>query len=191
MGDIACLILSTKDVVAQGGSAWIEVKSQELFGIDSVHWTGTQSVKVRGQEAECFKSDHARGRCEREPSIQGLRRQVQELLAVSQCESSQRRWKAPLVVLFFPSGVDETIQTELNRMGVYVAAGPGQVAACRTASEPCLPSSSSVAHLCCRSTSLSSPSTSITKISQPRVREFQFACLLNSEYVGACGLAAA
>ena len=34
------------DVVAQGGSAWIEVKNQELFGLESVHWTGTATVKV-------------------------------------------------------------------------------------------------------------------------------------------------
>jgi hypothetical protein len=29
-----------QDVVAQGGCCWIEAKSQELFGLDSVHWTG-------------------------------------------------------------------------------------------------------------------------------------------------------
>ena len=56
---------------------------------------------------------------------QGLQRQAEELLAAARCECNLRRWQPPLVVIFFPSGVDQEVQARLGSMGIYVAAGPG------------------------------------------------------------------
>ncbi|PNH09654.1 hypothetical protein TSOC_003655 [Tetrabaena socialis] len=87
------------DVVAQGGHCWIEVKNQEVFGLESVHWTGT-------------------------PRVKGLKRQAEELLAVAAAPQHQRRWRAPSVVLFFPGGVHPGVRQELTAMGVHVALSP-------------------------------------------------------------------
>jgi len=38
------------DVVACDGLAWIEVKNQELFGVDSVHYAGSNSYKGLKQQ---------------------------------------------------------------------------------------------------------------------------------------------
>ncbi|GAX81285.1 hypothetical protein CEUSTIGMA_g8717.t1 [Chlamydomonas eustigma] len=86
------------DVIAQDGSAWIEVKSQEIFGLESIHWTGA-------------------------PTVKGLQQQVQELLLVAQCERHWRRWTAPRIVLFFPSGTDDGVKHKLQAMGILVAEG--------------------------------------------------------------------
>jgi hypothetical protein len=57
---------------------------------------------------------------------QGLQQQVQELLLVAQCERHWRRWAAPRVVLFFPSGTDAGVKQKLESMGVHVAEGSGE-----------------------------------------------------------------
>ncbi|GLC33618.1 hypothetical protein PLESTM_000092400 [Pleodorina starrii] len=88
------------DVVAQEGHCWIEVKNQELFGLESVHWTGAAR------------------------HVKGLRRQVEELLAVAAAPQHHRRWRPPRVVLFFPSGVHPDVQQQLEARGAHVAVGP-------------------------------------------------------------------
>ncbi|KAG2494085.1 hypothetical protein HYH03_007725 [Edaphochlamys debaryana] len=90
------------DVVAQGGHCWVEVKNQERFGTESVHWTGAAR------------------------HVKGLRRQAQELVAVAAAPQHQRRWRAPAVVLFFPQpgGAGADVEAELRAMGVHVAVGP-------------------------------------------------------------------
>eukprot|EP00798_Chlamydomonas_sp_ICE-L_P011297 gene11297-18933_t len=93
------------DVVAQGGCTWIEVKNQELFTVDSVHWTGTEG------------SQGSQG-------IKGLKRQAKDLLEVAVAECNLRRWQAPSVVIFFPSGVDLGVERDLTAMGINVVAGP-------------------------------------------------------------------
>ncbi|GIM13015.1 hypothetical protein Vretimale_16210 [Volvox reticuliferus] len=89
------------DVVAQMGHCWIEVKNQETFGLESVHWAGARHIK-------------------------GLRRQVEELLAVAAAPEHHRRWQPPRVVLFFPSGVHPDVRQQLEARGAYVAVGPGR-----------------------------------------------------------------
>ncbi|KXZ42456.1 hypothetical protein GPECTOR_145g747 [Gonium pectorale] len=96
------------DVVAQEGHCWIEVKNQEPFGLESVHWAG-----------------HAPGASRR---VKGLRRQVAELLAVASHPTHARRWRAPAVVVFFP-GPDPgcahpDVVAELRAMGAHAAVGP-------------------------------------------------------------------
>ena len=69
--------------------------------MESVHWVGTATVK-------------------------GLRRQAEELLQASRCECNLRRWRPPVVVIFFPSKVDPDVRSRLEDMGVHVASGPGE-----------------------------------------------------------------
>ena len=90
------------DVVAQEGVCWIEVKSHEIFGLQSIHWAGSSS------------------------GVKGLSRQVEELLAASRSEHNQRRWSPPRVVIFFPSGADPGVRARLEESGVHVASGPGR-----------------------------------------------------------------
>ncbi|GIL53318.1 hypothetical protein Vafri_8949, partial [Volvox africanus] len=92
------------DVVAQKGHCWIEVKNQEVFGLESIHWTGARHIK-------------------------GLRRQVEELLAVAAAPEHHRRWQPPRVVLFFPSGVHPDVRQQLEARGAYVAVGPDSLRA--------------------------------------------------------------
>ncbi|KAG2446749.1 hypothetical protein HYH02_008310 [Chlamydomonas schloesseri] len=96
-------LVAEVDVVAQGGHAWIEVKNQEAFGLESVHWTG--AGKGAGK---------------------GLRRQVEEMLAVAAAPQHLRRWRPPAVVLFFPdpSFAHPAVVAELRAMGAHVALGP-------------------------------------------------------------------
>lgn len=58
--------------------------------------------------------------------VKGLRRQVEELLAVAADPQHQRRWRAPSVVLFFPSGVAGDVRRAVEAMGAHVAEGPGE-----------------------------------------------------------------
>eukprot|EP00198_Chlamydomonas_reinhardtii_P012372 XP_001701709.1 predicted protein [Chlamydomonas reinhardtii] len=86
------------DVVAQGGHVWVEVKNQEAFGLESVHWTG--AGKGAGK---------------------GLRRQVEELVAVAAAPQHWRRWRPPAVVLFFPdpSLAHPAVVRELRALGAH------------------------------------------------------------------------
>lgn len=59
--------------------------------------------------------------------IQGLKRQVEELIAVSHAECNLRRWAPPTVVLFFPDDVDPHVANALRELGAHVAVGPGEV----------------------------------------------------------------
>ncbi|WIA28795.1 hypothetical protein OEZ86_011325 [Tetradesmus obliquus] len=97
-------LLVEVDVVAHEGLTWIEVKNQELFGLDSVHWQGSSHTK-------------------------GLAQQVAALQAVAAAPVNSRRWRCPAVVVFFPSGVSAEVAAALRAMGVAVADGPGSVAA--------------------------------------------------------------
>eukprot|EP00955_Chlamydomonas_euryale_P099535 365224-Chlamydomonas_euryale.AAC.20 len=102
-------ISSSQDVVAHDGSAWIEVKSQELFGLDSMHWTGQGTVKSAVNVSAARVVGRLQGQAERfrqapkglsllstplVPTLfalplalllkgEGLQRKVAELLAVS------------------------------------------------------------------------------------------------------------
>ncbi|EFJ51579.1 hypothetical protein VOLCADRAFT_87742 [Volvox carteri f. nagariensis] len=93
------------------GHCWIEVKNQEMFGLESVHWTGAAR------------------------HVKGLRRQLEELLAVAAAPQHARRWRAPRVVLFFPSGVHRNVRQQLEARGAYVAVGPDVTTMCGLVSE--------------------------------------------------------
>eukprot|EP00878_Enallax_costatus_P013004 GHUV01013587.1.p1 GENE.GHUV01013587.1~~GHUV01013587.1.p1 ORF type:complete len:467 (+),score=109.81 GHUV01013587.1:1555-2955(+) len=89
------------DVVANDGLTWIEVKNQERFGLESVHWLGSP------------------GRSK------GLAQQIADLKAVAAAPHNSRRWRAPELVVFFPSAADSCVSAALRGMGVTVAVGPG------------------------------------------------------------------
>lgn len=74
---------------------------QERFGVESVHWLGSPG--------------HGKG----------LAQQIRDLQAVAAAPVNSRRWRAPDIVVFFPSSVDEGVAAALRDMGVKVAAGPG------------------------------------------------------------------
>lgn len=99
-----CDVLVEVDVVAAGGSAWIEVKNQERFGLESVHWCGAAG---RGK---------------------GLQQQVADLLYVASYPANHRSWQPPQVVIYFPSGVADDVAAQIRHMGAHVAVGPGDQA---------------------------------------------------------------
>lgn len=74
---------------------------QERFGVDSIHWLGSPG--------------HGKG----------LAQQVADLQAVAAAPINHIRWRAPDIVVYFPSGVDEGVAAALRDQGVKVAVGPG------------------------------------------------------------------
>lgn len=76
---------------------------QERFGLESMHWLGCS------------------GRCK------GLAQQVADLKTVAAAPHNSRRWRAPEIIVFFPSGADEGVVAALRDMGITVAVGPGEL----------------------------------------------------------------
>ena len=74
---------------------------QERFGVESVHWLGSPGHR------------------------KGLAQQIADLKAVAAAPHNSRRWRAPEIVVFFPTAADEGVSAALRDMGVTVATGPG------------------------------------------------------------------
>ena len=59
-----------------------------------------------------------------QPLAVGVQQQALQRLKVAAAPCNHRRWRAPAVVLHFPSGVAESVCHELSGIGVHVT-GPG------------------------------------------------------------------
>ncbi|KAK9834617.1 hypothetical protein WJX74_005807 [Apatococcus lobatus] len=87
------------DVIAQGGSIWIEVKCHENVNVRSASWTGGGTRK-------------------------GIQQQAEQLMAVAQAPCNHVLWQPPSVLFHFMSHLDQGIAAELRAMGATVT-GPG------------------------------------------------------------------
>ncbi|KAI8465419.1 MAG: hypothetical protein J3K34DRAFT_461429 [Monoraphidium minutum] len=88
------------DVVAHGGQTWIEVKGCQVFGLGSARWAGPQ----------------------------GLKAQVEAMLAAAAAPGNAARFRPPQVVVYCPFGADPEVVAELEAMGASAAVGIGSLA---------------------------------------------------------------
>jgi hypothetical protein len=82
------------DIVADNGRSWVEVKTENPYGLGSEHWTGSATK-------------------------QGLRTQAAELLRAA-TQNPLRDGTTPKVIVDFQAGVSEAVAAELRRMGAEV-----------------------------------------------------------------------